>query len=204
MTPLPPEGPHAIFSRYEAFAAVAQSLGLCTETAAVLREPIHPEDVRGHHLICDHIDLAIAAHAVAVTILPCHLPEDVDTPRAPAALLKKFAGRPQTFFVRGSSILTDEQHKGGTTPSALTAAATIIREFGLVDTTEEELAERIDGVFYEERRAGAETERLLLRMLAATRDRNTILELQLLSRPGNLSSAPGGEAAATATKPAKE
>jgi hypothetical protein len=170
--------PTAIVSRYEAFPALMFKLGYAQIGTPCFREA-HPEEVRGMHVLCESINLEMAAFAASVTVVPLELPEEVDTVRASVELLARFAKAPQTYVVRGSSTVAATQFNGGVTPLATLIAQQIMAEYGVVEKEDGELAAKIDKGVWDERRAGAYSERILLKMLAAERDRRTILEAQI-------------------------
>ncbi len=182
--PFIPRTPLAIVSRYEGFPGLMRQLGYADAETVYFPEP-HVEDVRGFHLLCDAVDLEVAAHATAVTVVALSLPADVNSLQAPSALLRRYAAAPQTYLVRGSSTLVAAEYNGGTTSAATLAARELIASFGLGGVDAAQLAEKLDQLFWAERRAGEETEKMYLRMLAAERDRRCILETQLHVKPGS-------------------
>jgi hypothetical protein len=175
ITPTVPACRFAVVSDYEAFPRLVDSLGLARLCCRVLHSPF-PEDVRGLSLITDHIRPELAVYAASVTIVPINLPEDIDTPQAPLALLQKFAGEPQVYIVRGDSMVTTTVYGGGTTPVAMGLAERIIQRFKLTDVDADEMAASIDSVLQPERQAGAESEKMLLRIISAERDRRCSME----------------------------
>lgn len=136
----------------------------------------HGEDIRGFHVITDGITLADAAYATAVTIIPIIIPEELDTVKAPAALLMKFAFPPKTYWVQGSASVAADLFKGGTTPLALIMARSLAANPGILTQPEAELAEQLDRMMWGERHAAEEEERQLHQMLIAERDRRCAVE----------------------------
>jgi hypothetical protein len=170
--------PPVIVSRYQAFPALVRRSELAPADALVLTVP-HFEDIRGAHVICDSVSLEVAAYAAAVTVVALELPEDVDTFSAPIELLSRFAKPPRTYIVRPSSEVAMTQYNGGPTPGSTLLAHKIVAEFKLDPTEIDTLASMIDASFSQEREAGAETEKMLLRALAAERDRRLMSEGQI-------------------------
>lgn len=179
---LPIYRPLVIVSRYEAFATVMVQLGYAPDGTPSFAHP-HAEDVRGRHVLCDTIELGIAAHATGVSVVPVTLPPDVDSPQAPSALLRRHVGPIETYVVRGSSTALAAEYNGGITSTSSAAARALISEFGLAHPGAEELAEKLDHLFWPERQAGEESEKMYLRLIAAERDRRLAAENQLLQRP---------------------
>jgi hypothetical protein len=163
--------PNAIVSRYSSFPSLAVALGLALAEDPVFTVP-HPEDLRGCHVICDSIDLSLAAFACAVTVLPLNLPPEFGAAaNTPLHLLAQYAGKRETFVVRGSSSEVIAQFNGGPTPSALNAALVLLNFFGIEGVEPIAFAGKIDEALFVERSAGAETEKFLLRMLLASHAR---------------------------------
>ena len=165
--------PFIVVSKFNAFLEVAVKCGLAPEGTRFLQD-YSGEDLRGHHVVTDHISLADAAYAVAVTIIPLDLPEELNTVVAPAGLLLRYAGPGKTYWVQGSSTVVTDLYNGGPTPLALTMARAF--QSTLRDHSEDEMAEALDRLMWGERQAGMETEKLLLLMVSAERDRRVAVE----------------------------
>jgi len=180
----PSTAPFIVVSSYEYFLEVAIKSGLAPLGTRFLTE-YHGEDIRGHHVITDEISLAMASYATAVTIIRIDLPEELKTSKASGPLLLQYASPGVTYWVQGSSAVVSAIYGGGITPLALTMAKALKAhpEFlGDTPDTMESLAEELDRLMWGERHAGEETEKMLLRMLAAERDRRFALESINLSR----------------------
>ena len=164
----------AAVSRYRSFGLLVKRMGLIGPDDPVFSDP-HAEDLRGRHIVTDAIDLRLAAYATVVTVIPLAIPCDFDSNNAPIEILAQFAGEPVSFKVRGSSAFTIHQHNGGVTPGSTHAAAEILKTLKNDKISTEELASKLDELFYDERRAGLETENFLFRLMNLAHARSRLV-----------------------------
>ena len=163
-----------LVSRYKAFPALAAQLGYAQPDAPFYECP-HPEDLRGMDVITDSLALRLACFAHSVTVVPLALPEDIDTTSAGWEVLAAHMSPPSTYVVSPCSREMGHQYSGGTTALA-TRLARIAAAGGL---SEDELATAFDRAMWDERVAGMESEKLLLKALTAERDRRIRAEESL-------------------------
>lgn len=169
-----PPWPVVVVSPFDAFHELAVSLGLAQSDSKYLSS-CTGEDIRNCHVISDDLPLSAAAYASALTIIDLNIPAELRSPRAGLAVLKKFAMPPQTYWVTGSAEVIGQLYNGGVTPVAAEIAREILKDLHGMTLSAETLAEYIDRALWPERNASIQTERLLLKILAAERDRRILL-----------------------------
>jgi len=172
---------HPIFaavSRYQFFGELVKKLGLIGPNDPVFFDP-HVEDIRGRLIVTDSLDLRLAAYATSVTVVPLALPSDLDSSNAPLGMLAQYAGSPESFTVRGSSAFAIKQYHGGNTSGSTHAAGEILKHYNISTIPTEDLASKLDELFYDERKSGLETEAFLFRLMKMAHERTRPVSKQI-------------------------